>query len=101
MSKGFKIQQAAHYIAHHEAHKIATKNARKLAKAARYLQGVNEKLVRDTVYRSAYEEIYRDRFQIELIDLVLRNAAAERPTPVVDAFPDLPAIFRLDPKGRA
>jgi hypothetical protein len=109
MTTGWNIRSTAHYIAHEEAHRIATKNARKVAKVARYLQGVSEKLVRDTVYRSAYEELYRERFRVELIDLVLRNVRAAGQTDLTnegyaiaaDAGSGLHALFGVQPEDRA
>jgi hypothetical protein len=105
--KGWQIRSTAHYIAHREVHRVATSNARKVFKVVRYLPGINPKLVRDTAYRSTYEEIYPDRFQAEVIDLVLQNAAkdasdrlahltSEDCTPAINAGRDLKALFRLD-----
>lgn len=98
--KGFRIRETAHYIAHHEAHRIATSNARKVSKAIRYLEGINEKLVRDAAYRSTYDAIYPAKFQEEIIDLILQNAteAADRTTNDVGALAahaDLRALLSI------
>jgi hypothetical protein len=105
---GSEIRETAHYIAHQEAHRAATSAARKVTKAIKYLYGFDHKLVRDTVYRSSYEALYRDRFQEELIDLILQQKTADQKhlteedyALAVDAGRDMHALFGIEPEDRA
>lgn len=101
--KGWRIRQTAHDAAHDYAQKEATRNARKALKAIQHLYGFSHKLVRETVYKSTYDAFYRDRFQEELIDQILREMdvaparIAEHHPSAIDTGRDLSALFGLDP----
>jgi hypothetical protein len=59
-------RHAAHHFARQEAQKTAKAVTRKAMKHIKFVAGFDTDLVRDTIYRSAFDEAYREIYQQQL-----------------------------------
>ena len=104
----YEIRAIAMATANAFAHKEATRASRKAAKAVRYIDYVNTKLVHDTVYKSIYDILYRESFEQQLVELLLKEMRSNSQPRVpdgyrslaMDAGRDLNALFGLDPDAQ-
>jgi hypothetical protein len=65
-------RHAAHHFARQEAQKTAKAVTRKAMKHIKFVAGFDTDLVRDTIYRSAFDEAYREIYQQQLASLIMR-----------------------------